>query len=142
MAGLARAFERTRFGGGNKSCRPAASIGLPRMTKFYFTTPLYYPNARLHAGHAYTTLVCDAFARYKRLCGYDVAFLTGTDEHGEKLERAAVKAGMTAQAFVAEKREQILNLWKLLGISYTHFIYTDRPDHTISVQRMLVGAQR
>ena len=60
------------------------------MTKFYLTTPLYYPNARLHAGHAYTTLVCDAFARYKRLCGYDVAFLTGTDEHGEKLERAAM----------------------------------------------------
>jgi methionyl-tRNA synthetase len=112
------------------------------MTKFYFTTPLYYPNARLHAGHAYTTLVCDAFARYKRLCGYDVAFLTGTDEHGEKLERAALKAGRSPQAFVAEKREQIQQLWKLLDITYTHFIYTDRPDHTISVQRMLLGAKR
>jgi methionyl-tRNA synthetase len=112
------------------------------MTKFYFTTPLYYPNARLHAGHAYTTLLCDAFARYKRLCGYDVAFLTGTDEHGEKLERAAIAAGMTPQAFVAEKRAEIQKLWKLLDISYTHFVYTDRPDHTVSVQRMLKLAQR
>ena len=112
------------------------------MTKFYFTTPLYYPNARLHAGHAYTTLACDAVARYKRLCGYDVAFLTGTDEHGEKLERAAAEAGVSPPAFVAEKREQIKQLWKLLDISYTHFIYTDRPDHTVSVQRMLVAAQR
>jgi methionyl-tRNA synthetase len=112
------------------------------MTKFYFTTPLYYPNARLHAGHAYTTLVCDAFARYKRLCGYDVAFLTGTDEHGEKLERAANEAGVSPPAFVADKRAEIQKLWKLLDISYTHFIYTDRPDHTVSVQRMLLAAQR
>src|SRR2546428_6792848 len=112
------------------------------MSEFYFTTPLYYPNARLHAGHAYTTLVCDAFARYKRLCGSDVAFLTGTDEHGEKLERAANEAGVGPQAFVAAKRAEIQKLWKLLDISYTHFIYTDRPDHTISVQRMLRLAQK
>jgi methionyl-tRNA synthetase len=111
------------------------------MQKFYITTPIYYPNARLHAGHAYTTLVCDALARYKRQCGYDVAFLTGTDEHGEKLERAAAAAGMTPQAFVAEKRKEIQELWKLLEIEYTHFIYTDRPDHTVSVQRMLRRAQ-
>jgi methionyl-tRNA synthetase len=109
---------------------------------FYITTPIYYPNARLHAGHAYTTLICDALARYKRQCGYDVAFLTGTDEHGEKLERAAAAAGMTPQAFVAEKREEIQELWKLLEIDYTHFIYTDRPDHTVSVQRMLKRAQK
>src|SRR5579864_5284069 len=112
------------------------------MNKFYFTTPLYYPNARLHAGHAYTTLVCDAYARYKRLCGYDVAFLTGTDEHGEKLERAATAAGQTPQAFVAGKRAEIQKLWKLLDISYTHFVYTDRPDHTVSVQRLLKLAQQ
>src|SRR5947199_5804372 len=106
------------------------------MTKFYFTTPLYYPNARLHAGHAYTTLVCDAFARYKRLCGYDVAFLTGTDEHGEKLERAANEAGVSPQAFVAAKRAEIQKLWKLLDISYTHFIYTNGPTHTFSSHRI------
>ena len=107
------------------------------MKKFYITTPIYYPNARLHAGHAYTTLACDALARYKRQCGYEVAFLTGTDEHGEKLERAAHAAGMTPQAFVAEKRREILDLWKLLEIENTHFIYTDRPDHTASVHRLL-----
>lgn len=111
------------------------------MKKFYLTTPIYYPNARLHAGHAYTTLVSDALARYKRQCGYDVAFLTGTDEHGEKLERAAAAAGMTPQAFVAGKRHEIQELWKLLEIEYTHFIYTDRADHTISVQRMLKRAR-
>jgi methionyl-tRNA synthetase len=107
------------------------------MKKFYITTPIYYPNARLHAGHAYTTLACDALARYKRQCGFDVAFLTGTDEHGEKLERAAAAAGMTPQAFVAEKRREIQDLWKLLEIENTHFIYTDRPDHTASVHRLL-----
>ncbi len=104
---------------------------------FFITTPIYYPNARLHAGHAYTTLACDALARYKRQCGCDVAFLTGTDEHGEKLERAAHAAGMTPQAFVAEKRREIQDLWKLLEIENTHFIYTDRPDHTASVHRLL-----
>ncbi len=112
------------------------------MKKFYLTTPIYYPNARLHAGHAYTTLVCDALARYKRQCGYDIAFLTGTDEHGEKLERAAAAAGKSPQAFVAEKRKEIQNLWKLLEIENTHFIYTDRPDHTVSVQWMLKRAQK
>jgi methionyl-tRNA synthetase len=112
------------------------------MKKFYLTTPIYYPNARLHAGHAYTTLACDALARYKRQCGYDVAFLTGTDEHGEKLERAAAAAGKTPQAFVAEKRREIQDLWKLLEIENTHFIYTDRPDHTVSVQRMLRRADK
>jgi methionyl-tRNA synthetase len=111
------------------------------MKKFYLTTPLYYPSARLHAGHAYTTLVCDAVARYKRLCGYDVAFLTGTDEHGEKLERAAKAARKTPPQFVAEERERIQALWKLLDINYTHFIYTDRADHTVSVQRILRRAR-
>jgi methionyl-tRNA synthetase len=112
------------------------------MKKFYLTTPLYYPNARLHAGHVYTTLACDALARYKRLCGYEVAFLTGTDEHGEKLERAAAQAGLTPQAFVAGKRQSILNLWKLLDVHFSHFIYTDRADHTRSVQRLLLKAQK
>ncbi len=112
------------------------------MKKFYLTTPLYYPSARLHAGHAYTTLVCDTLARYKRLGGFDVAFLTGTDEHGEKLERAAVAAGVSPQAFVGEQREQIQKLWKLLHIGYTHFVWTDQPDHIVSVQRMLLAAQK
>ncbi|MGH9375118.1 MAG: class I tRNA ligase family protein, partial [Terriglobia bacterium] len=86
------------------------------MNKFYLTTPIYYPNARPHVGSAYTTIVCDAIARYKRMCGYDVAFLTGTDEHGEKLQRAAEAAGMTREKFVAEKRKLFKELWKTLGI--------------------------
>jgi methionyl-tRNA synthetase len=86
------------------------------MKKFYITTPIYYPNARPHVGSAYTTIVCDAIARYKRMCGYDVAFLTGTDEHGEKLQRAADAAGMPVEQFVAEKRELFKALWRTLGM--------------------------
>ncbi len=86
------------------------------MKKFYITTPIYYPNARPHVGSAYTTIVCDAIARYKRMCGYDVAFLTGTDEHGEKLQRAADEAGIPVERFVAQKRELFKELWRTLGI--------------------------
>jgi len=111
------------------------------MKKFYLTTPIYYPNARPHVGNSYTTMVCDAIARYKRQCGYDVAFLTGTDEHGEKLERAAAAAGVPPSEFVASRRPIFYNLWKLLNISHTHFIYTDRPDHARCVQRMLRRAR-
>ncbi len=111
------------------------------MKKFYLTTPLYYPNARPHVGNSYTTMVCDAIARYKRMCGYDVAYLTGTDEHGEKLQRAAAEAGMSPPEFVASKREIFYTLWEQLEISYSHFIYTDRADHVQSVQRMLLRAR-
>ena len=111
------------------------------MKRFYLTTPLYYPNARPHVGSAYTTIVCDVIARYKRMCGYDVAFLTGTDEHGEKLERAAIAAGISPSEFVAEKRQLFVDLWKKLGIEYSHFVYTDQPDHVTSVQRMLLRAR-
>jgi methionyl-tRNA synthetase len=86
------------------------------MKKFYITTPIYYPNARPHVGSAYTTIVCDAIARYKHMCGYDVAFLTGTDEHGEKLQRAADAAGKSPAEFVAEKRKLFTKLWDTLGI--------------------------
>ena len=111
------------------------------MKKFYLTTPLYYPNARPHVGSAYTTIVCDVIARYKRMCGYDVAFLTGTDEHGEKLERAAKAAGLSPGEFVAEKRKLFVDLWKKLGIEYSHFVYTDQPDHGTSVQRIMRRAK-
>jgi methionyl-tRNA synthetase len=111
------------------------------MKRFYLTTPLYYPNARPHVGSAYTTIVCDVIARYKRMCGYDVAFLTGTDEHGEKLERAAQAEGQTPAVFVAEKRKLFVKLWKKLGIEYSHFVYTDQPDHVTSVQRIMRRAK-
>ena len=112
------------------------------MKKFFLTTPIYYPNARPHVGSAYTTIVCDVLARYKRMRGYDVAFLTGTDEHGEKLERAAAAAGKSPREFVTEKRKLFLDLWRKLGTEYTHFVYTDQPDHVTSVQRMLTRAQK
>jgi len=112
------------------------------MSKFYLTTPLYYPNARPHVGSAYTTIVCDVVARYKRMCGYDVAYLTGTDEHGEKLQRAAEAAGVRPADFVAEKRQLFIELWKKLGIDYSHFVYTDQPDHATSVQRLIRLAQK
>jgi methionyl-tRNA synthetase len=118
---------------------------------FFLTTPIYYPNARPHVGSAYTTIVCDVLARYKRMCGYDVAFLTGTDEHGEKLERAAAAAGKSPREFVAEKRQLFIALWEKLGIpvrvyplagqNSLRFIYTDHPDHVISVQRLLLRAR-
>ena len=121
------------------------------MKKFFLTTPIYYPNARPHVGSAYTTIVCDVLARFKRMCGYDVAFLTGTDEHGEKLERAAAAAGKSPQLFVAEKRKLFVDLWKKLGIPVKvypesdqrslRFIYTDHPDHVTSVQRLLIRAR-
>jgi len=118
---------------------------------FYLTTPIYYPNARPHVGSAYTTIVCDVLAHYKRMCGYDVVFLTGTDEHGEKLERAAAAAGKSPRDFVAEKRQLFVNLWEKLGIpvkiypdsepNSLRFIYTDHPDHVTSVQRLLIRAK-
>ncbi len=121
------------------------------MQTLYLTTPIYYPNARPHVGSAYTTIVCDVIARYKRMCGYDVAFLTGTDEHGEKIQRAAEAAGVSPQKFVAEKRELFVSLWEKLGIPVTvypeaaphalRFIYTTHPDHAKSVQRMLTRAK-
>jgi methionyl-tRNA synthetase len=112
------------------------------MKTFYLTTPLYYPNARPHVGSAYTTIVCDVLARYKRMCGYDVAFLTGTDEHGEKLARAAEAAGKSPGEFVAEQRKLFVELWRKLGLEYDYFVYTDQPDHVTSVQRMLLLAEK
>ena len=121
------------------------------MSTFYITTPIYYPNARPHVGSAYTTIVCDVLARYKRMCGYDVAFLTGTDEHGEKLERAAAAAGQSPSEFVAEKRKLFVELWEKLGIPVKvypdsdrdslRFIYTTHLDHEKSVRRMLLLAK-
>ena len=111
------------------------------MKKFYLTTPIYYPNARPHVGNSYTTIVCDVIARYKRMCGYDVAFLTGTDEHGEKLERAAAAAGVSPREFVTEKRKLFIELWKKLAIENLRFVYTDQREHVTSVRRMLIRAR-
>ena len=107
--------------------------------KFYITTPIYYPSARLHIGHAYCTVATDTMARYKRLQGYDVMFLTGTDEHGQKIEDKAEAAGVTPQQFVDEivtGPKGVQDLWKLMNISYDRFIRTTDDYHVAAVQKI------
>jgi methionyl-tRNA synthetase len=104
--------------------------------KFYITTPIYYVNARPHIGHAYTTLACDAVARRKRLLGYDTFFLTGTDEHGQKIERSATKAGTTPQQFADEVSGLFRALFDRMNITYNDFIRTTEPRHERGVQEM------
>src|SRR5712692_9348200 len=109
----------------------------PTQSKFYLTTPIYYANSRPHVGSAYTTIVCDAIARYKRMRGYDVVYLTGTDEHGVNIERAAEKLGITPQELVDRNVPIFLELWKLLDIRYTHFVRTTSVEHAGSVQKLV-----
>ena len=106
---------------------------------FYITTPIYYPSDKLHIGHTYCTVATDAIARYKRLTGYDVMFLTGTDEHGQKIEEKAKEAGVTPQEFVdriVTGQGGILDLWKLMNISNDRFIRTTDDYHVEAVQRI------
>ncbi len=104
--------------------------------KYYITTPIYYPSGKWHLGHCYTTVCCDALARYKRMRGFDVFYLTGTDEHGQKIEKRAAEAGVTPKAFVDELVDDIKKLWKLLDISYDKFIRTTDESHVKSVQKI------
>lgn len=103
---------------------------------FYITTPIYYPSAKLHIGHAYTTVAGDAIARYKRLKGFDVRYLTGTDEHGQKIQEKAKEAGVTPQAFVDEVVEEIKVLWDRLEISYDDYIRTTEDRHKKVVEHV------
>ena len=104
--------------------------------KFYITTPIYYPSANFHIGHCYTTIIADAIARYKRLTGYDVFYLTGTDEHGLKIQKKAIDAGITPQEYVDKIVVNSKDLWKSLNISYDKFIRTTDPEHVVCVQRI------
>ncbi len=103
---------------------------------FYITTPIYYPSGKLHIGHAYTTVAGDAMARYKRLRGYDVMYLTGTDEHGQKIQKKADEAGISPQEYVDGMAESIQSLWKKLEITNDDFIRTTEPRHRKVVQRI------
>ena len=106
---------------------------------YYITTPIYYPSAKLHIGHTYCTVATDAMARFKRLQGYNVKFLTGTDEHGQKIEDKAKEAGVTPQQFVDEIVEGpggVLDLWKLMNISYDRFIRTTDDYHVAAIQKI------
>ncbi len=107
--------------------------------KFYITTPIYYPSAKLHIGHSYCTVATDTMARYKRLQGYDVMFLTGTDEHGQKIEDKAKEAGVTPQQFVDNivlGQGGVKDLWKLMNISYDRFIRTTDDYHVAAIQKI------
>ncbi len=101
---------------------------------FYITTPIYYPSDKLHIGHSYTTVAADAMARFKRLTGYDVWFLTGTDEHGQKIELSAKEAGLSPQEFVDGIVDWIKELWEALDISHNDFIRTSEERHKKIVQ--------
>ena len=108
------------------------------MTKpsFYVTTPIYYPSGNLHIGHTYTTVAADAIARFKRFCGYDVKFLTGTDEHGEKIQKTAKEKGMTEIEYLDSMIADIKKLWNTMDISYDDFIRTTEDRHKVIIQKI------
>ena len=103
---------------------------------YYITTPIYYSSGSFHLGHCYTTVICDAIARFKRMDGYDVFYLTGTDEHGQKVQQKAEAAGVTPKAYVDKLYQQIVSLWDVLGISYDKFIRTTDGYHEATVQKV------
>lgn len=103
---------------------------------FYITTPIYYPSDHLHIGHSYTTVICDALARYKRMQGFDVLYLTGTDEHGQKIQDIATEKGVTPKAYVDEIVAGIKELWDLMNISHDRFIRTTDEHHIESCQKI------
>ena len=109
---------------------------MTKKEKFYITTPIYYPSDKLHIGHSYTTVAADALARYKRLRGYDVMFLTGTDEHGQKIQLKAQEAGVTPKQYVDKIVSGIKELWKTMDITNDKFIRTTDDEHVKAVQKI------
>ena len=107
------------------------------MSQFYVTTPLYYVNDKPHLGHAYTTVAADVLSRWYRLKGFQVHFLTGTDEHGQKVYEAAQKRGMSPKEHTDDMVQPFQKLWKYLDISYNDFIRTTEERHTQTVQKVL-----
>lgn len=110
--------------------------GVDMNKKYYITTPIYYPSGKWHIGTCYTTVVCDAIARYKRMSGYDVFYLTGTDEHGQKIEKVAKEQGVTPKEFVDKQVATLIDLWKRLDIKYDKFIRTTDDYHEKAVQKI------
>ena len=104
--------------------------------KFYITTPIYYPSDNFHIGHCYTTIIADSIARFKRLSGYDTFFLTGTDEHGQKIEKKAKECGVTPKEYVDKIVDNAKDLWASLNISYDKFIRTTDKEHEEVVQKI------
>ncbi len=114
----------------------------PDPKKFYVTTPIYYVNARPHIGHAYTTIVADVLARRHRLLGDDTFFLTGTDEHGQKIERSAAAAGIPPQQFTDEVSQAFRSLWDRMGLTYNRYIRTTDPNHKRGAQKLFTDLYR
>lgn len=106
--------------------------------KYYITTPIYYPSDNLHIGHTYCTVMADAMARFKRLSGYDVRFLTGTDEHGQKIQTIAQEKGITPKEHVDKIVSGVKKLWETMEISYDDFIRTTEPRHIERVQKIFM----
>ena len=104
--------------------------------KFYITTPIYYPSGKWHIGTCYTTIICDALARYKRMQGYDVFYLTGTDEHGQKIQKVAGACGVPVKQYIDGVVDELKKLWDLLDISYDKFIRTTDEEHERAVQKI------
>ena len=104
--------------------------------KYYITTPIYYPSSNLHVGHTYCTVMADAMARFKRATGYDVRFLTGTDEHGQKIQTIANEKGVDPQDYVDNIVSGIKKLWETMEISYDDFIRTTESGHKERVQKI------
>jgi methionyl-tRNA synthetase len=113
----------------------------PNSSRYYLTTPIYYVNARPHLGHAYSTIVCDAIARRKRALGIETWFLTGTDEHGQKIERSAEQAGCSPQEFTTRIAAEFRGLWDRLGLTYDDFIRTTEERHKRGVQKLFATLQ-
>ncbi|MDI9469509.1 MAG: methionine--tRNA ligase [Bacillota bacterium] len=113
---------------------PEEAIAQPQT--YYITTPIYYTSGRPHIGHSYTTVAADAMARYRRRQGYDVMFVTGTDEHGLKVQERAAAAGLSPQAYVDGIVAEFQEIWQLLGISYDRFIRTTDPEHVAAIQEI------
>ena len=112
------------------------------MSKYYITTPIYYVNASPHIGHAYTSIIADSMTRYKKAQGLDVFYLTGTDEHGQKVKEAAKKCNKETLEFVDEVSGNFKNLWKLLNIDYDLFIRTTQPDHKEVVKEFILKLEK
>ena len=104
--------------------------------KYYITTPIYYPSGNWHIGHTYTTVICDTFARYHKMLKEDVFFLTGTDEHGQKIEEKAGAAGVTPKQFIDPLVDELKDIWRLLDVKYDRFIRTTDDDHVSAVQKI------
>ena len=108
------------------------------MSKFYITTPIYYPSGKFHIGTAYTEILTNTIREYKKARGYETYFLTGTDEHGQKIQKVAEERGKTPQEHVDEMAEEAKKLWELLEIEYDDFIRTTEPRHKKIVEEIFV----